>query len=172
MRKRKIAVISAAVLGLLVCAGLIAHAAGLTPLFVEDKAEFDATHVITISTEDLTETTAGRPQTVNVCTVTAKMGVEDFCFYLDEGFYWETNSVYSNVTISVGDSVNPAHYMAATEVNTNAPAPTWLSYGYGTNKLYTSADALRVVFTPASGQSLSNLDRGEARIYLRLRDAR
>lgn len=114
-----------------------AQAAMVTGLGLPERATFGATHVLTLTYEDLAAGTA-----TNILTYTNLMGfvkgdaVSCPLYVLDRAFgcAGDTNGWYgvSNVTVTVGDSASATTFLTSTEMGANSNVTTvWTKRGVG-----------------------------------------
>lgn len=141
------------------------------PLGTEERlAHGGATHVAVITHEDLTETTANTAQTIELMDVANKVAVE--CVYTDlvTPFEDASDAAFNTNTLIVGDGGDTDRLLASQEMNENGTEVD-MKVGTGTNYVYTGADTVDAVIGSMTAKSLSNIDTGEVRIYLKVIDA-
>lgn len=153
-----------------VCAVFVARAVEITALDSAQAAKWDATHVVTLSHEDLTDTnTATFAQTITSGVVAAKSGVELKALILKEPFNINTatTNAYNTTTLSVGDSASNTVFLTSTELNENG-TEVYVKYGTGGSKVYTASNNFRFAFTGMTNNSLADLTRGKVELYFRV----
>lgn len=142
-----------------------------------------ATHVVTVSHDELTETTDNTAQTLTVA-VLAKQAVSMVAMVLEETFQDTATNANNTVTVMVGDGTDADLYLTSTELcvdgtevffkfgNTvwNSGSATNVTLAYGT-KVYTADDTIDFKFTPHASYALSEQDTGRVSFYLRIQDA-
>lgn len=103
-------------------------AATVRPLTEQERAFEGATHVMTITHADLTDTNAATPQTVATMAVAAKQRVELIGMELIEAF--DGGGTTGNVYAIVGDGAAGTNfYLDATELNNGQTSAVWKAYG-------------------------------------------
>jgi len=136
-------------------------------LTVAEKAAEGATHVVRVWADDLTNTTAGATQTVSVATIGSNEAVSLVSMKLVKPFT-ETNlpAAVTNLTVRMGDDANTTFYMTDTSLSASN-APSWLSVGTGSQKVYTAADTMDARFWSGATNTLAEWEDGEVWFYLR-----
>ena len=125
------------------------------------------THVITIGHADLTETTTNTAHTFSI-DIPAHTYVRDALLDLVTPFEDKSDTAFNSTTITVGDTDTAAQYISATQVNVNG-TEVLVKAMDGTARLYADGtDDLVISVGSMSAKSLSNIDAGEARVYLNL----
>jgi len=174
---------------------------GLYVLPLNDQGPKGATHVVKITQADLTEAVSNTAQTITTLfPVAAKQGVECIAAVLKTAFVDSTEAALASVTLTVGDGTDADLFLTSMELDSYG-TEVFLKYGrtqagvattiyaapvttgtctnaysvmvdgsYG-KKLYTTADTVDFVFTPAGGvHGLVDLTAGEVWIYFRVWD--
>jgi len=93
------------------------RAATVQPLMVAERTRWDATHMVTITHADLTESTTNTAQTLgSLLSVAAKEGVELMAMQLVTPFTYSTTNGFNSVTVTVGDGSDADLYLTSTEL--------------------------------------------------------
>lgn len=98
-------------------------------------------------------------------TIPAKSRIGGVLLDLRTAFENTASGANNTTTVSIGDTAGATTHLAAKEVNANGSTIT-LATG-DTAKVYTSADTLKVIFTPKSSTALTALNKGELRVYVK-----
>jgi len=123
---------------------------------------------ITLTHEDLTETTANTAQTFEALTVKAGSLVKDAAIYLVTPFKDASDTGFNSNTVTVGDGSDVDRFIAATQVNENGTEVDAKGSANTTPYAYTGADTIDIVVNSMSAKSLSDIDTGELRVLLNL----
>lgn len=123
-----------------------------------------ATHLVIISHEDLTETTANTAQVLSPFTVADGDLVGCVGAKLIEDFQDASDAAFNTTAITSGDGGDADRFLTSMELNVNG---TEIDTKAGVAGLYayTTADTVDVTFNSMSAKSLSNLDAGEVHLY-------
>lgn len=158
----------------LAAVGARVYANTVRPLGIEEMAAYGATHVMTVDYDDLSAGDDGGGETVEVATVAANVGVEVVALVVKVPFTDSaTSSPLTNCSVTVGDGTAENKYVAPIETCTNNTASfARFAWGTGTQKVYTAADTIDVVFSPDTNAGLDELDAGQLQVFLRIIDAR
>jgi hypothetical protein len=134
-----------------------------------ETAAHGFTHVVVLRHEDLTNTSAsGTPtQTLELLNLAEGDLVQECAVRLKEKFQDTADAAQNSTTIEVGDGGDVDRFLASQELNVNGTEIV-AKAGTGTQRAYTSADTLDVVVTGTASKALSDLNAGEAHIYLRI----
>lgn len=116
---------------------------------------------VTITHADLTETTPGDPQVIEMFNAEGKFA-QLLDFKVDEPFSDASDATFDLTTVTVGDS-DVDRYLATTELNGNGSYVA-LGNGLQVRHAYPSADTVDITFTPKAGDALNLLDRGQMRL--------
>jgi len=146
-------------------------AAILEQLGIEEMAATGATHKLVVKHGDLTETAASTAQTLTPIAVANLTSWQTLYGLLREPFQNTADAAFDSVAVTMGDGGSVARFLASQELCVNGTEVA-LKVGTGTTLQYTTADTVDVVFTPTSGKSLSDLNRGEVWFYGIFRDGR
>lgn len=123
---------------------------------------------ITLTHEDLTETTANTAQTFEVLTVKVGSLLKDAAIYLVTPFEDASDAAFNSNTVTVGDGSDVDRFIAATQVNENGTEVDAKGSANTAPYAYTAADTIDIVVNSMSGKSLSNIDTGELKVLLNL----
>jgi hypothetical protein len=142
----------------------------LQKLIDQETREMGYTHRISVTHEDLTETTANTSQTIAIYSAAAGLAVTGVGYaYLVTPFQDASDAALNTTTIIVGDGGNDDRYLASMQVNANGTPVTYKLGPYDTcNFVYTTADTIDIIFGSMTAKSLSNIDTGQVDIYLHL----
>lgn len=167
MKNWKTVVVSA--LAGVVAWGAVAWGVSVQPLSVQEQARFGASHMLTLTHEDLDTLTAGEgvgaTNTVVVLpSIPANRLVKGVLMRLPTAFQETGVSGFNTLTVTLGDSDDPDRYLTATQVN-----------GYGTEVpvklatanalLTTTATNMTATITVTSTNAPAATDAGELRFY-------
>jgi hypothetical protein len=146
-------------------------------MLTEEKAAWCATHVVTLTDEDLVEATTNKAETVALMSVEDKLGVTLVGVQIVAGLD-DTGTNLLGIGMTVGDGNDASRFLGTTEVcaNTNTVPDMAYPRSIDTNTIYTAADTVDATFTPGveedASTALTNLTSGELRFYFRVFDAR
>jgi hypothetical protein len=140
----------------------------LTPLLVEEASKQGFTHRLDFSYKDIPAGIANN--TAQVWTPAGlPAGTIVYATYLIlvTPFQNTADTAFNSDTVSFGDTGSATRFISAVELNANG---TFITDAYQTekNQLYTTADSLKLTLNSMSGKSVSNLNRGQAFILLRV----
>jgi len=144
----------------------------LSPLTIEESASHGgATHVANVTHADLTEATANTAQVIALATVADKVSVACVKVVLKTAFEDASDAAFNSNTITVGDGNDADELLVSMQVNANG---TEVNQKTGTTVThdYAAADTVDLTVNSMTAKSLSDLDAGEADIYLRIADSR
>lgn len=128
-----------------------------------------ATHLIEVTAEDLTETTADTPQTIAVALPAGTLaGVS--AIKTVELFEDTEDAAFNNVAVTIGDAGSATRYLSSTQVNANAGTPIRYKGGAELAHAYNVAGELRIAFASMAAKSLADLNKGRLLVYARLTD--
>lgn len=136
----------------------------------EEAAQAGFTHLVTVTHEDLTNTSAsGTPtQTLEPITVGAGDLVHGpFALRLITAFKHAADSAQNSTTVQVGDGGDTDRFITSTELNENG-TEVLNKAGTGTLNMYTAADTIDLLFTGTASKALSDLDTGELHVFCNL----
>lgn len=125
---------------------------------------------VIITHEDLTASVADATQTLTV-PVEDKVSFEILRVILDEKFQDTADAANNSTAVVAGDGGSANRFLTSTELNVNGTEVN-MKNGTGTALVYTTSDTVDFVFTPASGKTLSALNRGRVRFQCRVIDGR
>lgn len=142
------------------------------PLTTNERGEQNYTHVIEITADDLTTTTANTAQTITTPLV---MFVGDHIprvtTHIQTTFKNSADAAFNTDTMSVGDSVGGvATVLAAVELNANGTFvtdKTAIPSGLPATG-FTAATTLTVTFNAMAAKNLNALNTGDVFIYILL----
>ncbi len=143
------------------------------PLFADSAALEDGTHEFLFDHTDLTEATAATGQTINIFGATGlRQMVELVRFELIEPFSDTADAANNTTTFAVGVAGDTAALLTATQGNLNG-TEVYVKAGTGTKSVYSADTAvLLTVGAPAATKTLAALNKGRARLVLRINDSR
>ncbi len=128
-----------------------------------------ATHKVTITHADLTETVADTDQTLTI-TADAKMLFELVAFDLVTAFEDASDAALNDTQITIGET-DVDRFLAATQINANG---TEIVAGTGPVStqpfVFTAADTIDILIESMTGKSLSDIDTGEIVLFVRKLD--
>lgn len=133
------------------------------PLTTNERAEHQYTWVGTITADDLTQTVVATAQTIEFCKLQAGDQVQGCIWHVKTLF---TGPAITTVALTVGDIAGVATHIATADIGVAGVANTWKAGNV--QVLYVAADKLACTFTPAAGQALNTVNRGEVLIYAKL----
>lgn len=136
-------------------------------LGIEERAGLGATHKVTITDADLTTTTSGTAQVIELITMKAGQKVLATKYDLETAF---TGGSLSALAITVGDAATGANYLLASSSVLSSDTPITYKDGTGTAKVYTAADTIDITFSPTA-DAVSAATAGKLHIYLKLEDS-
>jgi len=95
-----------------------AWAATVTPLATQERAAHGATHVVTITHADLTESSTNTTQTLtNLLYIAANQSVELVKMELVTAFQDDATNGFASLALEVGDGTDTDLYLDSTELN-------------------------------------------------------
>jgi hypothetical protein len=135
----------------------------------ESKAAYGYTHMVTLDKADLaSQTTANTVQTVTILSLEAGDVIDHVAVKLATPFKDASDSAFNTTTLSLGVGGNTTRLLTATELNENG---TEITYAVGTGATpltFTASNSVTATFGSMTAKALSDIDTGEARVYLRL----
>jgi hypothetical protein len=144
----------------------VAEAVDVRVLGNRAKAELGATHEVTITHADLTETTTNTAETLASFAVVAKQGVKLVAMHLVTPFDTISTNYTTSTLLTVGDGTDADLYLTSTELNTDGtevylkfgrlPISTYTSGTFVTNVADATANALTNV-TASTGTFMTNV---------------
>lgn len=137
----------------------------ITPLSKQAQATLGANEEWKITPSDLTETTADTDQTLTVAVDAGDL-ISVVCHSLKVPFEDASDAAFNSTLISIGDGGDPDRLMAATQINENGTEVLYGS-GTGTSYAYLVADTVDILIESMAAKSLSNIDTGDLRIYVK-----
>lgn len=137
----------------------------ITPASKQLQATLGATEVWTITPADLTETTADTDQTLTVAVADGDL-VAVVAAKLVTPFEDASDADLDDTQVTVGDGGDADRFLTATQVNANG---TEIDYKEGavSGYAYNAADTVDILVESMSGKSLSNIDTGELKLYVK-----
>lgn len=137
------------------------------------SAQEGGTHEYLFDHTDLTEATAATAQTITIFTATAlKQMVEVVRFELIEPFQDTADSANNTTAFLVGVSGTTNSLLTSTEANING-TEVYIKAGTGTKSVFSSdTPILLTAAAPATGKTLLALNKGKARLVLKINDSR
>lgn len=156
------------------CAVFVGKAPALevNPLGVEEMARWGATHRVTITHDDLTDTNLATlsAQTITNIVIPANASVVPICLVVDAGFNINaaTTNAYNSTTLSIGDSSSNTAFVSSTQINGNGTNVVLKTPAIVIPKNYTAANNLSFAFTAMTNQTLDAFTRGQVRFYYKL----
>jgi hypothetical protein len=141
----------------------------------ETKAGFAYTHKVIVTHEDLTEATANTAQTINILAAPAGTVVQGAALKVVTRFEDASDNALNTTTFVLGDNGTTAdddRYIVSTEANKNAASP--IDYRANANTapyaFYEASKHVQLKVGSMAAKNLSDIDSGEAHIYLRVAD--
>ncbi len=139
-------------------------------LSFEEQVATGASHLVVITSADLTQTTAATAQTLVPMALPAGCVASLAGARLVTPFADSADAANNSCTITVGDAASANRYLAATQVNANGSFVT-VAAGVLTALGYPAAGELRVAFSaPPAGKTLAALNKGELHLFVRVVD--
>lgn len=131
----------------------------IEPTSKQLQALLGVTHLVTITHEDLTETTADADQTLTIAVADGDL-VECKFMALKTPFKDASDAAFNSTQITVGDGTDPDEFLLQTQINENG---TEIDYqqGTGLNLAYNATDTIDILIESMAAKSLSNIDTGE-----------
>lgn len=181
---KKLFVMTAAMLAV----GMASAAPAIRPLTMQEMARYGATDALTVGAGDLTVTTDNAAQT-NTFTLSGPCSWEYIGFSVDAPFdsTLTTNALSSTLTLTAGSDTLISELQIASDTwrpykTSWASAPTVTTIGPATNQLVSTLSApykgvitnggtltvTMVISGPEASTSLSEIDTGQARVFLRI----
>ena len=136
------------------------------PLTTEEKAATLATHLVTITSDDLTETTVNTAQTLTV-TVAAGDFFEVIAHKLVTPFEDASDAAFNTTAYTIGDGGSANRFLTSTELNVNGTEIDFKAGALGEGYFYNSADTVDFAIGSMSGKALNNIDTGELHVFIR-----
>lgn len=144
----------------------------LFELPIETKASSGWTHKAILTHSDLTTTTANTAQTIDLLTLEAGDVVKNVAYKLVTAFEDASDTAFNVTTLAVGEDGDVDEFVDETEVNKNGTEVLY-SAGFAYTdaactlpKAYTAASKVNATFMSMAAKSLSDIDAGEAHVYL------
>ncbi len=126
-----------------------------------------ATHVIELNDEDLTETLISAAQT-NLIAIAANSVVKVKRLSLVQVFNENDSVLTESCLVEFGDQLDPNRYITSTEVNSDGTEVFVKAPAVATFVAYTEATNLQVTTTPIAASAVVSNVQGRVRIYLDL----
>lgn len=128
------------------------------------------THVVELTHEDLTESTANTAQTIEILDVEAGHAVINAATRLVTPFEDSSDAAFNTTALTVGDGTDPDQFITSQELNENGTEVDYALMVSGGAQAFQVADTVDAVFGSMSAKSLSNIDTGKVLIYLQVVD--
>ena len=126
------------------------------------------THGFIIDHTDLTETTADTAQAIDLMAVGKGQAVTRAGYVMTENFEDASDADFDDVELTLGDNSAATAIMTAQQINDNG---TQIEAALNTGtKAYAAAATLRATFGSMTAKKLSDLDKGEIKIFLQVTD--
>ncbi len=133
---------------------------------IETQAAHGFNHEIVLTHEDLTETTANTAQVIDILDLTTGQCVERLAWEVETYFTDASDAALNTTTLLL--KRGSTTLIAATEINSNGTEVARARLD--TPSTSTASETLTATFGSMAAKSLSDIDAGEVRIFLRLSD--
>lgn len=137
----------------------------IEPASKQFEAAFGATHQVTLTADDLTETTADTAQTFTVAAPAGTLA-QVIATAVPTAFKDASDAAFNTNVLTIGDEVDPDRYLASQELNENGTEVLYKA-GTGVAYAYTADDTIDITIAAMAAKSLVNIDTGELRILLK-----
>jgi hypothetical protein len=135
-----------------------------TELPIEERVK-GFSHVLSFDHTDLTQATANTAQALDVA-IPAGSSIRGSQIRIDVPFENTADAAFDSTAITVGDAGSATRHLASTQANANGTVVPLRTAAVQHD--YTAADVVKVTVGSMSGKSLSNLNKGAARVFVDL----
>ena len=126
-----------------------------------------ATHLIDVSHEDLTETTADTAQNVTLSVVSGEL-FDVTAVRLVEAFEDSSDSDFDDTALQIGDEDSANRFLASTQLNENGTTVSFKEGALaGRGYAYNATKEIRINFGSMTAKKLSDLDKGRLVVFVR-----
>lgn len=148
--------------------GPMAMGATFEPLSSIEKSHWGATHVLTLTETDLTDTnTATFTQNVTAGVIRAYSVVQPVAMVLDKSFAHALTSAYNTTTFTLGDTSSTTNFLGSTEVAVLGTEVYIKDATRNSPRTYTSAAKYVFAFTGMTNYPLSSYTSGVIRVFVK-----
>lgn len=135
-----------------------------------EKATLGVSHIASITANDLTTATANTEQVLNLMAIPTDAFIEKVEARLIVPFEDVSDAALDSVTIDIGHTDNDDEWVAAAELCKNGTEITQPKYSNTAVGPFAASKYVTATFAATAGKLLSNVDKGEIQILLRLCD--